>query len=436
VIIGPNSTGRFADLLSQLEASKFLRLFRHLATTTSDENYASGPNPLDLANAELQIMTQGASRFSDAQNHFFQLAHLPVGLWGSSNVEAFIEASLTAAFTELRGKPRLIESLRGLSMADTTKNTWPPEWSKISSFYLFVTNVCDPVFLSEECERYTELAHRLLEQIVGLERRSHPAFGVGNPEVFAEQTPEAVEQFVIDLINSPSSYYLIAREGRISVTPVTEHGQYPAGPLRRNGNGMTSNLAVATSALINSQPITLGVLSQFEDLLNSRFVKEQDIQEFLKTNPEILFSLDERYCEIRPHVCLYDSQENRLVPDFMVRLDNSRLWDLIELKLPHEKITVRNGDLEKPSAQAARGVAELLTYRDIFSTHGSRDRAAERLGIAPYEPCLVMVIGRGRPNEKMGWFGAPAGIPNVEIVSYDYLFERAKSCRRLIQADS
>jgi hypothetical protein len=435
VIIRPNSTGRFADLLSQLEESKFVRLFRHLASTTSDENYASGPNPSDLANAEVQVMTQGASRYSDAESHLFQIAHLPVGFWSSSNMEAFIEASLTAAFTDLRGDPRLVESLSGLSMADATKNTWPPEWSKISSYYFLVTNVCGPALLSEDCERYTELAHRLFEQIVGLERRLHPAFGVGNPEVFAEKAPKEVEQFVIDLINSPSSYYLIAREGRISVIPVTEHGQYATGFLRAKGGVMTPDLAVATSTLMKPQPITSGMLSQFEDLLNSRGVKERDIQEFLKAHPEILFSLDEHYCEIRPHVCLYDLLGNRLIPDFMVRLENSRLWHVIELKLPHEGITVCNGDMDQLSAQAARGVAELLRYRDVFSTRDSRDRAATRLGIAPYEPCLVMVIGRGHPKEKMRWFGPRAGIPNVEIVSYDYLFERARACRQSIRAD-
>ena len=431
MIIRPNSTGRFADLLSQLEDSKFVRLFRHLASATSDENYATGPNPLDLANAEVQIMTQGACRYTDAQNHFFQLAHLPVGLWDSSNIEVFIEASLTAAFTDLRGDPRLVDSLSGLCMADATKNTWPPEWTTISSAYFLVTNVCDPALLSEDCERYTKLAHRLFEQIVGLERRSHPVFGVGNPEVFAEKAPKAVEQFVIDLINSPSSYYLIAREGGISVLPVTEHGQYATGLLRENGGGMTPDWAVVTSALMNPRSITLKVLSHFEDLLNSRGVKERDIQEFLKAHPEILFSLDERYCEIRPHVCLYDPLGNRLIPDFMVRLENSRSWHVIELKLPHEGITVCNGDMEQLSAQAAHGVAELLRYRDIFSTRNSRDRAATRLGIAPYERCLVMVIGRGHPKEKIRWLGTRAGIPNVEIVSYDYLFERAKACRAI-----
>jgi hypothetical protein len=401
LIIRPTSTDRFADLLSQLEERKFVRLFRHLASATSDENYASGPNPLDLANSEVQIMTQGASRYSDAQNHFFQLAYLPVGLWSSHNIEAFIEASLTAAFSDLRGVPRLVESLRGLSMAHATKNTWPSEWSEISSYYFLVTNICDPALLSEDCERYTGLAHRLFEQIVGLERQSHPAFGVGNPEIFAEKAPKEVEQFVLDLINSPSSYYLIAREGRISVVPVTEHGQYATGFLRGNDGGMTPDWAVVTSTLMNPQSITLRVLSQFEDLLNSRSVKERDIQEFLRAHPEILFSLDERYCEIRPHVCLYDPLGNRLIPDFMVRLENSRSWHLVELKLPHEGITVCSGDMEQLSAQAARGVAELLRYRDVFSTRNSRDRAATRLGIAPYEPCLVMIIGRGHPKEKM-----------------------------------
>ena len=59
----------------------------------------------------------------------------------------------------------------------------------------------------------------------------------------------------------------------------------------------------------------------------------------------------------------------------------------------------------------------------------NRMRVAERFGAAPYEPCLVLVIGRGRSTQKYEWQSVRLGFPKVEIVSYDYLFERARQCR-------
>jgi hypothetical protein len=174
-------------------------------------------------------------------------------------------------------------------------------------------------------------------------------------------------------------------------------------------------------------------LAQFEELLNSRGTKEKDIQQFLRTTPEILFSLDDRYCELKPHVCLYDSTGNKLIPDFMVCLEPERSWDIIELKMPYDAITVQSHDSESPSAQAARGIAELLRYRDVLSTRASRKSLAKKMGTAPYEPCLVMVIGRGNPQQRHTWQGKIAGLPSVEIVSYDYLFQRATDCQTLLK---
>jgi len=58
----------------------------------------------------------------------------------------------------------------------------------------------------------------------------------------------------------------------------------------------------------------------------------------------------------------------------------------------------------------------------------------DRFGTAPYEPCLVLVIGRGRPDHRYEWKSARSGFPKVEIVSYDYLFERAQECAYALRA--
>ena len=428
------STSPFAytDLLSQLEESKFLRLFRYLADAATGTP-ATGPFPLALEQAELQVMTIAGDRWTTAQNFFFQLEHLPIACWHAANIESLLTGALTAAFTCLKRKPELLDVLAAKAMArPTPESGWPTHWSGIDSYYFFVTNICDPALLGGDGDRYTEIAHGLYESILGISRDSHPRFGLGNPETFCERTPNQVEQFMVDLINSPSSYYLIAREGYISVTPVTEHGQYATGEKSQPKSPGSRNAVTVTSAL-RAPHLCSEKLAQFEELLNSRGTKEKDIQQFLRTTPEILFSLDDRYCELRPHVCLYDSTGKRLIPDFMVCLEPERTWDIFELKMPYDAITVQSQDSESPSAQAARGIAELLRYRDVLSTRASRKSLAKKMGTAPYEPCLVMVIGRGNPQQRHTWQGRIAGLPSVDIVSYDYLFQRAADCQTILK---
>lgn len=335
-----NTSFGYTDLVSQLEESKFLRLFRYLAAEATNAP-ASGPHSIGVPDAELQVMTTAGDRWTTAQNLFFQLEHLPVACWAPANVDRFFSEALSAAFTNLKEQPRHLNALAGNAMASPAPESgWPVHWSGIDSYYLFVTNVCDPALLSDDSQRYVQIAHDLYESILGLPRHSHPRFGIGNPDVFSERTPCQIQQFIVSLINDPSSYYLIAREGSISVVPVTEHGQYATTNKQHEDTRTAHQFATVTNA-ITSPILSSSKLSQFEELLNSPRTKEKDIQHFLRSTPEILFSLDEHYCELQPHICLYDTTGNRLIPDFMVRLKPESTWDLVELKMPHDAITVR-----------------------------------------------------------------------------------------------
>jgi hypothetical protein len=269
-------------------------------------------------------------------------------------------------------------------------------------------------------------------QISGAGQR-HPRFGIGTPETVAKNSESELKPFILDLINTPSSYYFIAREGHVSVTPVIEHGIFLASNTKLNDKSRTSGLCtVVTSALSSENSRGAPGLSELKALIDSTSTKEQDLQVFFETNPQFLLGLDDRYCDIRPHVCLLDSRGERLIPDFMARVEDSNIWDVIELKLPQHSLMTRNKREAKPSAAAARGIMELLQYRDFFSVRQNRDKVKNRFEIAPYEPCLVLVIGRGQAGERYEWQSARTGFPCAKIVSYDYLFERAKQCSSIL----
>jgi len=232
--------------------------------------------------------------------------------------------------------------------------------------YYLCTNFCGS-HTDDAVKNFSDLAHRLFSEIMEIPEDRHPEFGMATPELVAEKAHHQTKQFIIDLLNTPSSYYLVAREGHVSVVPVTEHGQFLASRGGHNEFSTVGISAAVTSTLLNQNAAASPVLSELEKLINNRKVHEDDLQRFFTSHPELLFALNEKYCEIRPHVCLFDARRERLVPDFMARVQDSNIWNLIELKLPTSPMTVCGQTIEKASAAAARGIAELLVYRDFLA---------------------------------------------------------------------
>jgi len=422
--------------LSQLEESKLVRLFRYLlefipvfGESAASDQIQRDPIPLDLADAEVQLKILGAVRSvnSWAYAWLFHVIHLPSFLWDPEVIETLLKARLHQASENLKASQYSLSAL--------SRKLDPPEWfdpiPEGCDYYVFTNVLIDPedgVF-----SKVAEYGHQCFDELLG--GRQRVRVGLGSPETIVRGHRSQLSNFIIDLLNMPSSYYFIAREGRISVVPVTEHGSFLA-----NSRGCAEEtIGEGLSAVISSDLTVAGrpvatELTELELLINSATTKERDLQEFFRKNPELMFALDERYCEIRPHVCLYDEKGERLVPDFTARIQDSRIWDIIELKLPQHSALVRRNNLEQAAAAAARGIAELLQYRDFFSVRSHRERVRAKFGSAPYEPSLVLVIGRGRSTQHYEWRSARVGFPRVRIVSYDYLFERVRKCSASLAA--
>ena len=415
------STLGIEDLIAQLEESKFMRFFREFALDEMEPERTTVP--LDFPDVEIFLTTFEDQNSGVFFNAFDQFVHLPANLWQPEFTTLFVEKNLRQAFRNLAYRQDLLPALDGSGTLEKTSTFFNSREEQIPEEYSLFTNIPDDVLISQkEMSEYASiLCHRMLD----IPLQHCPNFHLITPgSIMAAPGANRVKEFLVDLLNTPSSYYFVAREGRISVASTAEHGTFFAS----GADGR--HLGPPVSAVVTSTLPTSQVLTEIETLLNAPTSKERDIQEFLERHPELLFAFDERYCEIRPHVCLVDDKGERLIPDFMARLHGSNLWEVIELKMPRHPLTVRHGRTEKPSAQAARAIAELLAYRDFFSVRSNRYRLVNRFGTAPYEPCLVLVIGRGRSRDRYIWESSRPGFPKVQIVSYDYMFKRAREIRR------
>ncbi|WP_167693606.1 Shedu anti-phage system protein SduA domain-containing protein [Sinorhizobium meliloti] len=159
--------------------------------------------------------------------------------------------------------------------------------------------------------------------------------------------------------------------------------------------------ASATSSLSARPP----GLTDLKALVGSPATSEADLQQFFTENPHFLLGLNETSCEVRPHVVLTSPVGTKLVPDFMVRLEDQGRVALIELKKPGAHIRAGNREGRNVGRVAAQAIKQLMEYTDAVSTRSARADLIKSIGAAPFDPCLVVLIGRGSPNQRSGLEG-------------------------------
>jgi hypothetical protein len=162
-------------------------------------------------------------------------------------------------------------------------------------------------------------------------------------------------------------------------------------------------VATASNASGDRRAPTAEALADFEQLLNSKNVRETDLHAFVEEHPEFLFALDERFCDVRSHVGLVGRVRTRLVPDFVARLEGVDPWTVIELKRPGHRIFSGHADVAQAAAPVARAISQLLEYRDVIGTRRNRAALAKAYGLGPYEPALMVVVGRGKSDRRLKW---------------------------------
>jgi hypothetical protein len=423
-------------LLHQLEEPKFLRLFEYLS---GGAGMATGspyfPLDVELPNAELwhKLAGEVSSRGGWTASWFFQIAFLPPFLNQADVVKTHFRRSLQKCLRDIRKRPDIVDLLRAGSRESSPyfvdDGVRHRAFTQLPTQYYYISNVHHDYLPSQAA--WTAASEAFAEELgFPCSHDGDPGFAVGTPKSMLEGEPQAVQDYMLELMNMPSSYYIVAREGEIRVVSTRHHGLYLAGPSSDAAIGdVEEGLAASITSCVPEPRSPSGVtVKEFETLIGARRTRERDIQAFLEAHPELLFGLDERYCEIRPHVCLMDANDTKLVPDFIARIEDSDIWHAIELKLPSHPILVDFKTQKRPSAAAAKGIAQLLGYADFFASRKNRERVRARYAMCPYEPALVVVIGRGHPRNTFEWGSVRKIFPRVRLVSYDYLLDRAKEC--------
>lgn len=168
-------------------------------------------------------------------------------------------------------------------------------------------------------------------------------------------------------------------------------------------------------------------LEEFEDLLSDEKSKEEQFQSFFKRNPDFLLGFQYGRFISKP-VLQREPSEGSLIPDFFLAPIGKSYADILDLKMPKEKIIVGRKDRKRFSAAVHEAIAQVREYRDFFEDENRRKRVQERYGLTAYRPSAIVIIGR-EPTEisEEKFKQIEETKPEfVKITTYDQLFLQMK----------
>jgi hypothetical protein len=171
------------------------------------------------------------------------------------------------------------------------------------------------------------------------------------------------------------------------------------------------------------------LVEELEDLVNTPRVTERQLQEFFERNPRFLCG--DAYQEARPHIILEREGSGPLIPDFVLRPHGTdALCDLLELKLPDAKLVVGRSDRRRLSSAVYEASAQLREYRSYFDDRSHREAVEKVYGLRFFLPRMIVLIGKRSGYPATDLRRAEADVPQLTLVTYDDLIERARSRMR------
>lgn len=190
--------------------------------------------------------------------------------------------------------------------------------------------------------------------------------------------------------------------------------QYYFGPSDRRPRGFTT---------LHKDHLGLEIeVDQFEALINRKDVREHELQQFFEEHPHFLSTMHIPL----PHVRIRSRSGEVFIPDFVLKpivaqRRDSR-WQVLELKLPQEKVLVRRASRRQLSAAVMAAINQLRSYQEHLA-RADAEEVARVLGYPVRRPRLGVLIGRLANAEVEALDEQQRYQADVTIVTYDEILE-------------
>lgn len=203
-------------------------------------------------------------------------------------------------------------------------------------------------------------------------------------------------------------------DGDNDVDPARSSGLYVEPTLH-------SNLYIHT-------PRTLAIeyaIQELEELINNKSVKEADIQSFFNKNPVLLHNNE--FENVHSQIALTKPDGEKLIPDYILEpYGFENYCAFVELKLPKEKIYIKNPGRERLRASVCKHIAQLRDYSAFFDEVRNRERFYNSHKLKLYKPPLFLIIGRREQIDPKAARDIELRDRDIVIQTYDYIVDRGR----------
>jgi hypothetical protein len=211
-----------------------------------------------------------------------------------------------------------------------------------------------------------------------------------------------------------------------------EKGRYKVGPALRPKEAMQGRYYFGpadrrTQGFITLHRDNFGIqveVETFEALINRPDVREQELQEFFESHPHFL---SDAHTPL-PQVRLPSKDGDLLIPDFILKpivaQQRDSTWQVLDLKLPREKLLAGRGSRARLSASVMKAIRQLRDYHENIAYPDHADKIEELLGHRLRYPSLGVLIGRLANTDSGSLEREQQHLAGIRIVTYDEVLRR------------
>jgi len=174
-------------------------------------------------------------------------------------------------------------------------------------------------------------------------------------------------------------------------------------------------------------------ISDFERLTNEPELKEKDLQSFLEANPEFLF-FGTRYKKIFPQIVLEREGKPNLIPDFVLERVTDGYCDILDIKLPDERVLVGPDERRRFSYSVEDAIAQVSEYREYFDDPSNRENIERIHGVKIYKPNILVLIGDSKNIDVEELIRIRDRRKDGEVITYSELVRQMRALLDLLKS--
>lgn len=182
---------------------------------------------------------------------------------------------------------------------------------------------------------------------------------------------------------------------------------------------------IRSNIIVTEKQGIIEEIRELEWLINNSEVSEHDLQKFFEKNPHLICGTD--HIKVHPQLSLVREDLGQLRPDFFLERIEGGFCDILDIKLPKEKIVVGQDNRRTFSAAISSAIGQLREYRNYFDDKTNRTIFKNEYGLESYKPDIMVVIGRSNGfKDIIERQSLTQELSNLKIMTYDDILARAR----------